>query len=76
MNDTIPFVVEENDASDNHGSPFFRLKTVADAHNCNDVSKFESACCGRRVDTFVFRSTDRSERDSRLGHLHGSSVTL
>jgi len=53
MNDVIAFIAEESDASDNHGSPFFRLKTVAHAHNCIDVSKFESACCGRRVDTFV-----------------------
>ena len=61
MNDTMAFVAEESDASDNHGSPFVRLKTVADPHNYGDVSNFESACCGRRVDTLHYLSGHRQK---------------
>jgi len=53
-----------------HLTTMAHLKTVADPHNYGDVSNFESAFCGRRVDTCV---TDRSGRDPQLGHL-GSSV--
>jgi hypothetical protein len=42
MNDIITFIAEEVDASGNHGSPFFCLKTVANPYNCSDVSKLES----------------------------------
>ena len=56
-----------------HLTTMAHLKTVADPHNYGDVSNFEPASCGRRVDTFVFIGAGR---DPRLGHLHGSSATL